>query len=262
MQTAKRAFHGALGLLGIRVIRTGYGAFDWLTRNSPTAARFLGHPYVFVPDEAHRFRWLEALDIRTVLDIGAHEGDYAKRIHGILPKAHIHSFEPIPECYRALTQVSATLPRHSSYNLALGSAPGSATMHKNEFSQASSLLPTSEAMARLMPFAARTEAVTVEVATLDGVVKDLEVEDNLMVKIDVQGFESAVIAGGRDTLRRAKVVVIETSFQPIYETQPMFDVVYRALVNDLGFSYGGSLNRQESPVDGAPLQEDSLFLRS
>jgi len=33
---------------------------------------------------------------------------------------------------------------------------------------------------------------------LDDIVRDLKIEDNLLIKIDVQGFEYKVIAGGRN----------------------------------------------------------------
>ena len=96
--------------------------------------------------------------------------------------------------------------------------------------------------------------------TLDAVAAKLELEDNLFVKIDVQGFECEVIKGGQATLRRAKIVIVETTFRPIYEGQPLFGDVYSALV-ELGFRYAGSDGRLDSPVDGAPIQEDSVFRR-
>ena len=55
-------------------------------------------------------------------------------------------------------------------------------------------------------------------------------------------------------------MIVETLFQAIYEGQPLFDTVYRALA-ELGFRYGGSFDEQKSPTDGAPLQEDSIFLK-
>lgn len=261
IQLLKNALHGATGLVGVRISRTGYGMLGWLTTRSELLGRVLGHPYVFVPDEKHRHQWLKQLGIRTVLDVGAHEGDFAQRIHDMLPDAAIVSFEPLPECFRALEKVSATLPKHRCFNVAVGSAPGEAEMGQNEYTQASSLLPTNDEMRKLMPFAAETRPVKVRVDTLDRLCSELQLEDNLMVKIDVQGFEREVIAGGRDTLRRAKLVLIETSFQRIYQGQPLFEAVYRDLVDELGFRYRGSFSRQESPVDGAPLQEDSLFIR-
>jgi len=261
MQRIKDALHGTTGLLGFRISRTGYGAIGWATAQSKFIGRVFGHPHVFVPDESHRFTWLKKLNIKTVIDIGAHQGEFAKRIHELLPDASIISFEPLPSCFRELEQYGKTLPRHRAFNYALGASRGRATMHQSEFTQTSSLLPPSEGMERQMPFAARAHPIEVDVETLDGVCSGLSLEDDLFVKIDVQGFECQVIAGARSTLARARLVLVETSFQPIYEDQPLFGAVYRELVEGLGFRYLGSWDRQQSPVDGFPLQEDSIFIR-
>lgn len=45
---------------------------------------------------ANKHLWLTNLNINTVVDIGAHEGEFAAKIRGILPTASILSFEPLP----------------------------------------------------------------------------------------------------------------------------------------------------------------------
>jgi hypothetical protein len=115
-------------------------------------------------------------------------------------------------------------------------------------------------MRKELPFSVQTEPVSVAVETLDSIVAKLSLEDNLLVKIDVQGFECEVIKGGLETLRRAKLVIVETTFRALYEGQPLFGDVYRALT-ELGFRYAGSNGRLDSPIDGAPVQEDSIFRR-
>src|SRR5215831_11930154 len=49
--------------------------------------------YKFEPKKKDRFKWIRDLDIRTVLDVGAHTGEFAAEIHAILPEATIYSFE-------------------------------------------------------------------------------------------------------------------------------------------------------------------------
>jgi FkbM family methyltransferase len=260
MPPLRSAIHNATELLGLRLTRTGFGALGWLVERSPLAAEVLGRPHIFVPDDAHRFRWLQKFELRSVLDIGAHQGEFARRIHEILPDANVVSFEPLPECYRELERAGNGSSWHRAFNLALGSSRGTTTMNQNEFTPASSLLPISEGMRRELPFAVESRSVTVEVETLDTVCAGLHLEDNVMVKIDVQGYEGEVIAGGRQVLRRAKLVVVETSFQRLYADQPLFDTIYRELTA-LGLRYVGSWDRQPSPIDGFALQEDSIFVR-
>jgi len=49
-------------------------------------------------------QWLQELDIRTVLDIGANSGQSARLYRYLFPRAAIFAFEPLPECYKRLMQ--------------------------------------------------------------------------------------------------------------------------------------------------------------
>ena len=62
------------------------------------------------------FGWLERYDIRTVIDVGANVGIFAKEITGILPDARILSFEPLAECYEKLSAAMASHPRFQAFN--------------------------------------------------------------------------------------------------------------------------------------------------
>jgi hypothetical protein len=81
-----------------------------------------------------------------------------------------------------------------------------------------------------------------------------------MVKIDVQGFEDDVIAGGPAVLSRAAVVIVEVSFAALYSGPPSFDFIYSKM-RKLGFSFAGSVDQLIGPIDGAILQADALFVR-
>jgi len=85
-------------------------------------------------------------------------------------------------------------------------------------------------------------------------------EENLIIKIDVQGFESKVITGGTKIIRQAEILIIETSFQPLYIGQPLFNDIYDFLKED--FRYMGSLGESRTNrIDGSPLFEDSIFVK-
>jgi len=109
------------------------------------------------------------------------------------------------------------------------------------------------------PFAAEDGQIDVQVRRLDGLVAELDIRLPLLVKIDVQGFETQVLAGGADVIRRARVVVIEMSFVPLYERGASFHDVYTRM-RELGFEFSGILSQLTSPRDGTPLQIDGLFL--
>jgi len=117
-------------------------------------------------------------------------------------------------------------------------------LHKQAF-------PTSATVAKEVP---------VKVARLDGLSDQLAIVEPLLVKIDVQGYELHVLRGGEQTIRRAEAVIVETSFQPLYQGGPLFSDVFQ-LLTGWGFMYQGALAALEAPASGAQLQEDSLFVR-
>src|SRR5206468_6331662 len=110
------------------------------------------------------------------------------------------------------------------------------------------------------PFTAGGDRVAIGVTTLDAMFDEHPLCEPLLVKIDVQGVEDRVIAGGQETLRRTAVAIVEMSFETLYEGQPLFDTVY-GMMKELGFSYRGNLGQLASPEDGRLLQCDAVFVR-
>jgi FkbM family methyltransferase len=69
-------------------------------------------------------------------------------------------------------------------------------MHKNEFSDSSSLLEMADLHKQAFPFTARETLETVAVKRLDEAVEGLPLQDDILIKMDTQGYEDRVIAGG------------------------------------------------------------------
>jgi hypothetical protein len=99
------------------------------------------------------------------------------------------------------------------------------------------------------------------VKRLDDIAEGLTLAKNLLVKIDVQGFEDQVFAGGVHTIQKAKALIVETSFESLYEGQPLFDEIY-AIAKRMGFVHHGNLSQLLSPVDGSVLQADGIFIKA
>ncbi len=206
-------------------------------------------------------RWFRCLDINTVIDIGANVGQFSILIHEILPKCNIYAFEPLNDCYKKLREKMSEISRLKAYNLALGDTKGVLEFYSNYFSPSSSALPMADLHKQNFPFTEQTELVQVKLTTLDSAAQNIELLDNILINIDVQGYEDKVIRGGVRTIRRAKVLIIETSFRPLYERQLLFKDIYDSLICE-GFDYVGSLQQLKSPIDGSTLQEDSLFIKN
>lgn len=208
------------------------------------------------PEDPHD--WLRGLPIRTVLDIGANTGQFAAEIRGLRPEAFIYSFEPLRDAHASLVKRMGGDERFRAFNFALGAEDSRALIHRSEFSPSSSLLPMLELHRAAWPHTAAAVTEEIEVRRLDSL--GLEPEPELLVKIDVQGFEDKVVEGGRAMLARAAYVVTEVSFARLYEGQPLFEDIYRLLAA-MGFEYRGALAQLLDPRDGRPLQADAFFAR-
>jgi hypothetical protein len=105
---------------------------------------------------------------------------------------------------------------------------------------------------------------TIEKVTLrrlDDVVKELDIEENILIKIDVQGYEDRVIAGGRKIFSMAKTIIAETGFEELYTGQPLFDDIYNIMIQ-MGFSFKGSWGpMMKNQIDGGVLYCDSVFIK-
>lgn len=204
--------------------------------------------------------WLVDLGVKTVLDIGANVGRFSITARKLFPDAHIYAFEPLPECLAKAEHLMRGDVRFTPMNLALGLERGETTFQKNAASPSSSFLKVTRAHVSAFPGTGMTTEVSVAVDSLDRVAAALNLETPLFVKIDVQGFEEQVLRGGEATIRRASVLLVETSFEAMYEGQTLFDGIY-ALLEGWGFEFKGNLDQAHAPADGRLLQADSLFVR-
>lgn len=204
------------------------------------------------------YKWLKGKNIHTILDIGANTGQFALQFHQLLPDATLYSFEPLEDCYNELLKKMRCHPKFHAFNFALGDKNGEAPMYRNDYTPSSSLLSMKELHRSAFPFTKHTTIQTIPIRRLDDLVDKLDIVENILIKIDVQGTEDKVILGGEELISRASILILETSFQPLYQDQPLFDDIY-GMLKQKGFSYIGSEHTIRNPNDGCILQCDSIF---
>jgi FkbM family methyltransferase len=207
--------------------------------------------------------WLLDAGIRTILDIGANTGQFARLAHEVFPGVSIYSFEPLPDCFEALKRALPAGADFHPVNCALGREEGTLEFRRALHTPSSSFLKMTKLHEEAFPQSTGGQAerpLSVAVRTLDGVAAELTLRDNILLKIDVQGYEANVLAGGGETVRRAVAVIMETSFRRLYEGQPLFDEIYETM-RGLGFEFQGNLEQMINPADGRVVQADSIFIR-
>lgn len=196
----------------------------------------------------------------TVLDVGANTGQFAVASAKLFPGVHIHSFEPVPACVERLRKNVSGLDKVIVYPFALGERAGEATFMVNRYSHSSSLLPLARAHLEAFPGAQEQEKIVVKVSTLDQVFADVELRPPVLLKLDVQGYEAHTLRGGVETLKRVDYVVLEASFEAMYEGELLF-MDLTQMMEEQGFRFRRPVGWLAEPRSGEILQMDALFTR-
>lgn len=204
-------------------------------------------------------KWLQGMHIRTVLDVGAHVGEFASAARLMFPQAKIYSFEPLPEAFQKLKARMHAFPRWQGFPFALGERSGETELYKSAYTASSSLLPMAATHVREFPWTQTREKIRVPLKRLDELKLDLE--PRVFLKIDVQGYEMPVLRGAEALLPHIDVCLVEISFEPLYQGEALFDEVY-GWMQKQGFRYRGAWSQFVSLQDGRILQQDALFIRA
>ncbi|MBX3351429.1 MAG: FkbM family methyltransferase [Phycisphaeraceae bacterium] len=172
----------------------------------------------------------------TIVDAGAHEGVVAERLLEVFPRSVVYGFEPIPETFETLRARAERLPRLRPVNAALGDSNTTARMNVNKNSWTASFLPPSErGLAYHGDWLERERTQQVDVFRLDDWAAEHGVPEVHALKIDVQGFEGALLKGAKRLLRDSVVAVFsEAQLIPEYEGATTFGEIDAAL-RELGF---------------------------
>ena len=200
--------------------------------------------------------------VKTLVDVGAGDGGF------LLPALNFYkpekwlAIEMLPERADRLCEIAAASNGAGSVAcVAVGDEFGPIPAHVTPHIDSSSLLeinPESEKMygysaGRMTP----NRKVAVSMSMLDSLCIDLGEID--LVKVDVQGYEGRLIAGGQQTLARTRAVIIEELFVQHYFGQATPEEIEHAL-NALGFKLVRWLEKNYNK-EGILLQGDALYVR-
>lgn len=204
-------------------------------------------------------RWLGA---DTVLDVGANIGQFGSALRASGYRGRIVSCEPLSDAYAQLARRSANDAAWTVLNTAVGAQPGELSINVAANSFSSSILPMTSAHSDAAPGSEFVGTETVAVTTVADLVREHGVDaDRSLLKIDTQGYESAVLDGAAGLLGRFAAITLELSFVPLYEGQQLFDELV-ARLRGAGYTLYGLDAGFGDPRTGRMLQCDGLFVRA
>lgn len=102
------------------------------------------------------------------------------------------------------------------------------------------------------------EKVEVPVITLDDLFGQSRIDSVDLMKVDIQGAEKMMIEGGKEAIKRVKLMYIEVSFEEFYEGCALFKD-FDSLLNDHGFKLR-SFHESRLGTDGCMAYANALYL--
>jgi FkbM family methyltransferase len=167
-------------------------------------------------------RFFAHFGVDCVLDVGANAGQYAHMLRGDVGFAGtILSFEPNPDVFAALAVAARGDPRWHVFQTALTDRDGEAPFNIMAADQFSSLNAPDAGLEPI--FATRNriaKSVRVPCRRLDTLLPELAGAADaraMLLKMDTQGHDAAVVAGAGEALGRMVGVQSELAVRPLYE---------------------------------------------
>lgn len=193
---------------------------------------------------------------RVIFDGGAYRGYWARDVARLFEGSQLVLIEPNPFAREIIaTTIANVRPTPMVVGMALGAAPGSASLHiwrESDKDRGASLLDHVSG--------APKTTVDVEVRTLDSISEEFGLVPDF-VKLDLQGGELAALRGSTNVLKTAELMLIEFGCLDAYidRTTPrdLLDVMFE---ND--YCLYDIVDCHYRPYDGALTGGDFIFVKN
>ena len=205
---------------------------------------------------------LRHYDIETIFDIGANTGQYAalNRIMGYNGK--IISFEPLNDAFQKLKTHSTKDKNWLVNNYALGDKEDKGIINIAKNSYSSSVLDIGHIHLDSAPNSKYIGQQEIHIKRFDSVFRSFgDIGENIMVKIDTQGFEKNVLEGAEGIINKIKIIQLEMSIFELYEDEILYQEMIRIL-DEKGFKLISLENGFSNPKTGELLQVDGIFMNT
>lgn len=194
--------------------------------------------------------------IDLMIDVGANYGQFVEKMRSARFRGDIISFEPISAAHAFLVAKAGRDPHwHIAPRMAIGDTEGDIEI--NIYADSSLSSPYRIIDSNETPVIER-----VHMMRLDDALTGFDLTGRqILLKIDVQGFETAVLDGAPETLEKATAIMLEVSLLPMYEHEtPYLEMLSR--LRELGFHavyFAPVLNRNRL---GEAVQMDAFLVRN
>jgi FkbM family methyltransferase len=191
-----------------------------------------------------QYQWLKNYDIGTFIDVGSYTGEDSKVINYLFPKAKIIAFEPDTTNYNTIKR-NIKIKNFELYKIALSNKKGDSKFYSHPISSLSSQLKMSDDHFINESYMYReTEVCIVKMDTLDNILANKKIKQNVLLKMDTQGTEDLILKGAKQFLKKVNLIHVETCIAHIYKNQSDFSKIYSLLIKN-GFIFMGEAKESE-----------------
>lgn len=198
-------------------------------------------------------------DFRTVVDVGAHRGQFALVARRRFPRARLVCLEPLAAPRSRLERALGGAADVEVLPFAAAAEEGESEFVVSEADDSSSLLPMTGLQTETFPGTGAVARTTVRTKRLDDLLAAARLERPALLKVDVQGAELGVLRGAEGILEAIDEVLVECSFAELYRGQALAGEVV-AHLQARGFSLAAICSPVTRPR-GRLIQADFLFVR-
>ena len=159
-------------------------------------------------------------NIRIVLDIGAHKGEFLNHIKKIKSIRKVYSLEPQKKIFNELLK-EIDNKKFFAYNIAISNNNGKQKMQINDFSMTSTLSKLNEKskyykIKNLIIGNKKKKFEFIKTEKLDFFTKKRKLKKIDLLKIDTEGHELNVVKSGLKTLKKTKYLLVEFRQNDLY----------------------------------------------
>lgn len=185
----------------------------------------------------------------TILDIGAHFGEFAAEAKFYFPDSHIVCIEANKDCEPFLQNSG-----FEYYIALLGDKNNKVVFFKNK----EDITSTGNSIYRELTHHYRDDNILKEQLVMDTLDNLFESKNKNydLIKIDTQGSEIDILKGGQSIVSNAKGILLEVSYRPYNKNAPLEpDVV--SYMNSINFSLKWVIEENQWAA-----QRDLLFIKN
>ena len=169
--------------------------------------------------------FLQNRSIETVIDIGAHKGEFAQNALQIKSVNKIIAFEPQKKIFQLLKEKFANNKKITLNNFALSEKVEKKIMKINKMTATSTLNHEINKNSLYFKFKSfllyqKNSIISEEeinTTTFDVFFNEETFDENTLLKIDTEGYELQVLKGSERKIKEVKYILIENQFSKMYK---------------------------------------------